>query len=155
MELYRADETDLQKLDKIVTDTVPWVKIGGIKCDFLNPCHIKLSVPVKQHMNHLGIVYAGTHFMLMEVAGAALFWSCYGVEKLAPINKGMSIKYMRPATSDISCELTMSREEADERIATLGEKGKCDWVLDMEVKDADGNVVSKATCNYMAMPKPG
>jgi acyl-coenzyme A thioesterase PaaI-like protein len=111
-------------------------------------------VPAMNHLNHLGIVYAGTHFMLMEVAGAALFLTLYGIEKFIPINKGMSIRFLKPALTDISCELSMSSEEAQKKLKPVKERGKGEWVLDMTVTDTNGTIVSASACTYYLVPSP-
>jgi len=139
-------------LKKAITDTIPWVKMSGICVEIFQEGHVKLCVPVTNHLNHVGIVYAGTHFMLMEVAGAALFLATYGIEKYIPINKGMSIRYLKPATTDISCELRLDREEGREKLKPVEEKGRGEWVLDMTVTDAHGTIVSTSTCTYYLIP---
>lgn len=141
-----------EELRKAVTDIIPWVKMSGIYVETFTEGHVKLSVPAMNHMNHVGIVYAGTHFMLMEVAGAALFLATYGIEKFLPINKKMSIRFLKPASTDISCELRMDREEAREKLKPVEEKGKGEWVLDMVVTDVHGTMVSTSTCTYYLIP---
>jgi thioesterase domain-containing protein len=138
----------------VITSTIPWVKMSGIRVDVFEDGHVKLVVPAANHMNHVGIIYAGTHFMLMEVAGAALFLTLYGVEKFIPINKGMSIRFLKPATTDITCELSMGRQEAQEKLKPVEERGKGEWVLDMTVTDAGGTTVSSSTCTYYLIPSP-
>ena len=64
---------DPEELKTAITDTIAWVKMSGLRVETFEEGHVKLFVPAMIHMNHVGIVYAGTHFMLMEVAGAALF----------------------------------------------------------------------------------
>jgi len=143
---------DLETLKSAITDTIPWVKMSGLRIDIFEEGHVKLSVPAAIHMNHVGIVYAGTHFMLMEVAGAALYLATYGIDRFLPINKGMSIRFLKPATSDITCVLTMSKDEAMEKIRPVEEKGRGEWVLDMSVTDDKGTVVSSSTCTYYLIP---
>ena len=143
---------ELGDLKKAITDTIPWVKMSGICVETFQEGHVKLCVPVTNHLNHVGIVYAGTHFMLMEVAGAALFLATYGIEKYIPINKGMSIHYLKPATTDISCELWLDSEEGQEKLKPVEEKGRGEWVLDMTVTDAHGTIVSTSTCTYYLIP---
>jgi acyl-coenzyme A thioesterase PaaI-like protein len=143
---------DLEVLKSAITDTIPWVKMSGLYMDIFEEGHVKLSVPAKNHMNHVGIVYAGTHFMLMEVAGAALFLASYGVEKFLPINKGMNIRFLKPAFTDISCELRIERDEAREKLKPVEEKGRGEWILDMTVSDARGVIVSTSTCTYYLIP---
>ena len=143
---------ELGDLKKAITDTIPWVKMSGICVETFQEGHVKLCVPVTNHLNHVGIVYAGTHFMLMEVAGAALFLATYGIEKYIPINKGMSIRFLKPATTDISCELRLDREEGLEKLKPVEEKGRGEWILDMAVTDAHGTIVSTSTCTYYLIP---
>ncbi len=143
---------DLETLRTAITDTIPWVKMSGLAVDIFEEGHVKLSVPAVNHMNHVGIVYAGTHFMLMEVAGAALFLATYGIDKFLPINKGMNIRFLKPATTDISCVLSLNKDEAQEKMKPIEEKGRGEWILDMAVTDAQGAIVSSSTCTYYLIP---
>lgn len=139
---------DDEFLKASLIETIPWVKMSGLKIDLFEKNHVRLSVPAENHLNHVGIVYAGTHFMLMEVGGAALFVATYGIEKFIPVNKGMSIKYLKPAFTDLVCDLKISDEEAMAKLKPVEEAGRGDWILDMEVTDSNGVKVSTATCNY-------
>jgi hypothetical protein len=146
---------NMDELKTALTETIPWVKQSGLKVDIFEKGHILLSVPViPQHINHVGIVYAGTYFMLMEVAGAALFLATYGLESYIPINKAMNIRFLKPSSTDISCELFLPQEKADEMIAPIMEKGKGDWMLDMTTVDSSGKTVSESTCTYYIIPLP-
>ncbi|MCD6571360.1 MAG: PaaI family thioesterase [Deltaproteobacteria bacterium] len=146
---------DYMSLRSSFTDTIPWVKMSDISVDLLEERHVRLSIPVKEkHLNHVGIVYAGTQFMLMEISGAALFVCTYGIEQFVPINKGMSIRYLKPAVDDLICDLSINKEEAMTKIKPIEEKGKGDWVLDMSISDTSGNIVSSSTCNYYIIPIP-
>ena len=140
-------------LRTIITETVPWIKDSGLHVEVLEVGHVKLTVPVARHLNHVGIVYAGTLFMLMEVAGAALFMATYGIERFVPLNKGMNIRFLKPCLTDITCELFLGPQEAEARLAPVIERGKGDWFLDMSVTDMNGTVVSTSTCNYFIIPR--
>jgi acyl-coenzyme A thioesterase PaaI-like protein len=137
-----------------VVETIPWVKRSGLRVEIFEPGHVKLCVPIDDHLNHVGIVYAGTHFMLMEVAGAACCIATYGIEEFVPVNKQMSIKYLRPALTDLCCEIRLDMEKAHEMLMPIRNRGKGDWILDMEVTDTSGKVVSTSTCNYFLIPTP-
>jgi len=143
---------DPEELKAAILNAVPWVKMSGITIDLFTEGHVKLSVPAANHLNHVGIMYAGTHFMLMEVAGAALFLATYGANKFLPINKGMGIRFLKPAFTGISCEINMDAVDAREKIRPIEEKGKGEWVLDMSVTDANGITVSSSTCTYYIIP---
>jgi len=54
----------------------------------------------------VGMVYAGIYFILMEVVGAALFFTTYRTERFTPNNKAMRSRFLKPASSDIACEFT-------------------------------------------------
>ena len=85
-------EADVSTFRTALTDMIPWVKASGLRVDVFEERHVRLSVPKDKHLNHVGIIYAGSHFMLMEIAGAALFLATYGMRPFVPVNKGMSIR---------------------------------------------------------------
>ncbi|MBN2514643.1 MAG: YiiD C-terminal domain-containing protein [Deltaproteobacteria bacterium] len=146
---------DYDVLKKIVLGIVPWVTMSDVDVEILEERHVRLVLPVKKkHLNHVGIVYAGSHFMLMELAGGALFAVTYGLNNFVPINKGMTINYHKPAITDLVCDLTLGKEQAENMIKTITANGKGDWILDMSVTDHAGNTVSSSTCNYYIIPSP-
>lgn len=147
-------DTDIRSLTKALTEMIPWVKDSGLRVDIFEERHVRLSVPKEKHLNHVGIMYAGTHFMLMEIAGAALFLATYGMKPYVPVNKGMSIRYLRPTATDIYCDLSITAEEAQAKMKPIEARGKGEWVLDMSATDANGATVSTSTCTYYLLPMP-
>jgi len=139
---------DYAAMKPLVEETIPWVKESGVKAELLEERHIVLRLPKENHLNHVGIVYAGSLFMLMELAGAALFGCTYPFGRYIPINKEMSIKFLKMGTTDILCDLSITPEKAAEMIKPVDEKGKGEWVLEMDCKDTEGNVVSTSVCHY-------
>ena len=146
---------DFELLKSIVLNAVPWIGTSGLRVDILEERHVRLSVPVREkHLNHVGIVWAGTHFMLMEVAGAALFGATYDFRRFVPVNKGMTIRYHRPAVTDLICDLSISAEDAAAKLKPVEGRGRGDWIIDVPVMDAEGNTVSSASCNFYIIPTP-
>ena len=139
---------DYSAMKPMIEETIPWIKDSGMTVETLEERHVVLRLPKDRHLNHVGIVYAGSLFMLMEVAGAALFGCTYPLEKYVPINKEMSIKFLRMGITDIFCELSIPAEEAAEKLKPIEEKGKGEWTLEMDCKDLDGNVVATSVCHY-------
>lgn len=137
-------------LTAMMTEGIPWVKDGGLTLLEATDNHVKLMIPKDKHLNHVGIVYAGSLFMLMEVAGAALMAVTYPDKGYVPINKGMSIEFKKPGLTDMYCDLTLSKEKADEMIKPIeeSEKKKGDWVLEMEAIDENGQVCATSVCTY-------
>ena len=56
----------------------------------------------------------------------------------------MTIRFLKPAKSDITVELKMTEDEVNKIAADTAENGKCEFVLEGNLKDDSGEVV--ATC---------
>jgi acyl-coenzyme A thioesterase PaaI-like protein len=139
---------DYMSMKPVIEETIPWVKASGLTAEVLEARHVVLKLPKEGHLNHVGIVYAGSLFMLMEIGGASLFGCTYSLGKYVPINKEMSIKFLRMGTTDIVFDLSISEEKAAEMIRPIDEKGKGEWVLEMDCRDTAGNVVATSVCHY-------
>lgn len=139
---------DTAALKSMIEGTIPWVRDSGLQVELLEERHVILRLPKDRHLNHVGIVYAGSLFMLMEVSGAALFACTYPLGKYIPINREMTIRFVRMGVTDILCELSITEEKALEMIKPIDERGKGEWVLDMECRDMDKNVIATSTCQY-------
>ena len=50
--------------------------------------------------------------------------------------------------TDIICELSISEEKAKEMLRPIDEKGKGEWVLEMDCRDTEGKIIAKSTCQY-------
>ena len=143
-----SEKKDFSSMIPFIQDTIPIVKYGGVKVEKLEERDIILSMPTENNLNHVGIMYAGSTFILLEMAGAALFATTYDIFKYILINAGMSIKYLKPATTKLQCHLTITREEADAMMKPIEEKGKGRWPLKLQAVDENGVVVAEAECNY-------
>jgi hypothetical protein len=87
-------------------------------------------------------MYAGSLFTVGELAGGAIHTVSVDFSRLFPIVKEVSIRYRRPAMTDVTVEVAMSEEEASRLQAEALEKGKADFALDLELQDANGEVVA-------------
>jgi len=139
---------DYTALKPMIEETIPWVKDSGLTAETLEERHVLLRLPKERHLNHVGIVYAGSLFMLMEIAGAALFACTYPFGRYIPINKEMHIRFLKMGTTDIICELSIDEEKAKEMIRPIDEKGKGEWVLEMDCRDTEGNIIATSVCHY-------
>ncbi len=90
----------------------------------------------------MGMMYAGSLFTLGEIAGGAIHLVSFDASRLFPIVKEINIRFRRPAMTDVSMEVELSAEEASRIQAEALEKGKADYVLNLELKGADGEVVA-------------
>jgi acyl-coenzyme A thioesterase PaaI-like protein len=139
---------DYSALKPMIEGTIPWVEDSGLSAEVLEERHVVLRLPKDRHLNHVGIVYAGSLFMLMEISGAALFACTYPFGRYIPINKGMDIRFLNAGLTDILCELSISEQKAKEMIRPIDEKGKGEWVLEMDCRDTEGNIVATSVCQY-------
>ncbi len=145
------DESYFEGLKQMVVEAIPWVKDSGMTAEVVEERHVVLKLPKDRHLNHVGIVYAGSLFMVMEIAGAVLMAVTYPPGEnygYVPINKGMSIDFIKPGMTDMYCDLTITEEEAVEKIKPIDENGRGDWFLDMEIKNEEGEVCATSRCNY-------
>jgi acyl-coenzyme A thioesterase PaaI-like protein len=145
---WKGNEMRFDQLKQYIEGTVPWVKDSGLVVELLECRHAVLRMPKDRHLNHVKIVYAGSLFTLMENAGAALFWCTYDFEMYIPIVKEMNIRFLKMGTTDIICGLAISEDDAIDKIRSINERGRGEWILEMSCHDTDGNVVADATCHY-------
>ena len=64
----------------------------------------------KMHMNHVGMVYAGSYFVFVEATGASLIKCTYG-STYVPIIKNMSLDYKKPCTGDLVVDISMTEKK--------------------------------------------
>lgn len=118
------------------------VKKMGLKVLSMKDGCVKLQMPFKENVNHVGTMYAGSLFTLGEFMGGAIFFASFDMNKYYPIVKEVQIRYRRPALTDITVELSMSGEQIKQVTAALEEKGKADFPLELQLTDAGGEVVA-------------
>jgi acyl-coenzyme A thioesterase PaaI-like protein len=109
---------------------------------------VKLMMPLEPNVNHVGTMYAGALFTLTELPGGAMFLTTFDAGKFYPIIKGMDIKFVKPATTDITVEVRLDLEEAASIQERANEAGKADYEWECELKDTNGQVVCVSTNRY-------
>ena len=61
---------------------IPYLNAAGVVPEIIEKNHVRFVLPVKEmHMNHVGIVYAGSFFVFAESAGACLIFAAYAEKK--------------------------------------------------------------------------
>jgi thioesterase domain-containing protein len=127
---------------------IPFVGRSEVKVLELEPGYVKMLMPLEPNINHVGTMYAGALFTLAELPGGAIFLSTFDASQFYPLIKGMEIKYLKPATTDITVEVRLSSKEAAEIQSKANEAGKADYDWDCELKDANGQVVAVSSNRY-------
>jgi acyl-coenzyme A thioesterase PaaI-like protein len=132
---------------------IEYLNLAGIKAEVMEERHVRFVLPLEpRHLNHVGIAYAGSEFVIAESAGGNLFVCTYGSDKYAPIIKGCECKYLKPTKKDLVVDISLSAEEAAEKIKPIEERGRGDFFLDIPVMDADGEHVAQFNFNFYAIP---
>jgi len=135
-------ELTAETMKSLIEKPFSFVERMGMKVLVLEPRRVKLCVPLRGNENHIGSMYAGALFTIAEIPGGALFLTTFNISRFYPVVKEMTIRFVKPAKTDVTIEMVMPVSEA-ERIETEAEKnGKADFVLEGEVKDSNGETVT-------------
>jgi uncharacterized protein (TIGR00369 family) len=124
----------------LIAQAVHVIHETGLEIVGLKDRYAKLVMPLKPNLNHIGIMYAGSLFILAECSGGILWYVSFDIKRFYPIVKEISVKYKRPATTDVTLEVQLSEEEARAIQEETDKVGKKDWVMDLELKDEQGQV---------------
>ncbi|MBI9082461.1 MAG: PaaI family thioesterase [Desulfobacterales bacterium] len=125
-----------------------FVERMGLQALVLEPRHVKLCAPLEGNGNHIGSMYAGALFTLAEIPGGALFLTTFDVDRFYPIVKEMTIRFRRLAATDAFIEMFMDESEVRRIEGEADANGKSEYILEGEVKDADGQVVATSRGIY-------
>ena len=135
-------EFSAETIKSLIEKPFSFVERMGMKVLVLEPRRVKLSVPLRGNENHIGSMYAGALFTIAEIPGGALFLTTFDISRFYPVVKEMTIRFVKPAKTDVTIQMIMPVSEA-ERIKSEAEKnGKAEFILEGEVKDANGEIVT-------------
>lgn len=126
----------------LLTETVPIIAKTGVRITSLKDRYAQIVMPYEPNINHVGIMYGGSLFILAEFSGGVIFYVSFDHTKFFPLIKEISIRYRRPATTDVTLDVALGEAEAREIQEAAEREGKKDWAMDLELKDARGEVVS-------------
>ncbi len=71
-----------------------------------------------------------------------MYYVSFDSAKFYPIVKEVSIRYPRPASTDLTPEVSLEPGEVEAIQRATQKEGKKDWTIDLELKDAHGEVCS-------------
>ena len=133
---------------QLTEEQIAFVKRSGLRAEILDPGHVRLRMPMEGNQNHIGTLYAGALFTLAEMPGGALFLTSFDTRRFYPVIKEMNLRFRRPARGDITVDAHLDQSE----IARIREEaetcGKSDYLLELQLLDADGEVVAESQGLY-------
>lgn len=132
----------LGKLKTALAKNIPFVERTGLEILDLAPGYVKMKMPFEPNINHVQMMYAGALFTLAELPGGAIFATSFDAKRFYPIVKDMSIRFRRPAKTDITVEIRLDPAKAAEIQARAEKDGKADYEWECELKDDSGEVVA-------------
>ncbi len=136
MEQYKEKMSQLIKM-------IPILEQMGMSIENATRDSITTKVPFNSNTtNHVGTIYAGVLFSLAEFTGVPLMYPKMGMDGFMYLMKDMSIRYRRPATTDLTVTAFFSDENEAFCKAGLEKDGKVDFLIEMEIKDTTGEVVA-------------
>lgn len=138
----------------IVDCPIEYLRLAGVVPEVLEERHIRMKLEAgKMHLNHVNIMYAGSYFVFAESAGANLIACTYGGQ-FVPIIASVNVNYLKPSANDLIIDMSMTEEEAAERIAPILERGKGRYPLTINVMDSEGTHCAQVEIVYYLMPAP-
>jgi thioesterase domain-containing protein len=138
----------LELVRQLTEEQIAFVQRSGLKAERLESGHVRLRMPLAGNQNHIGSMYAGALFTLAEMPGGALFLTSFDAQRFYPIVKDMSLRFCRPATSDIRVEARISGEEIQRLQKQATEHGKAEYLLELQLTDESGEVVAESRGLY-------
>lgn len=146
-------QEQLDAIGKICTESIEGVRRTGVEVLDIGHGSIKLKMPLKGNENHVNMMYAGSLFALAELTGGCVFISALDTDKYVPLVGEVSIRYVKPALTDVTVEAALPQTEIDRLQQDLETGGKCKYVLTQELKDMRGDVVAITTGTYMGISR--
>ena len=139
---------DLELAKKMLEGGIKFVANSGLRVVELRRGYVKCLMPFAGNGNHIGTMYAGALFTLAEIPGGALFLSSFDTAKLYPIVKELNLRFLKPAKSDVTVEFALDDIQIASLSAQALEKGKAEFILEGQLKTADGVVVAESRGVY-------
>lgn len=126
----------------LLAQSVPIIGKTGATIVDLADRYARIVMPLGPNVNHIGTMYGGSLFILAELSGGVIWYVSFDHERFYPIIREVDIKYLSPAATDVSLEVSLGEEEARAIQESADREGRCDWSMDLQLKDASGKVVS-------------
>jgi len=133
---------------------IPIIRQMGAEILELRDSGVKVKMPLAPNINHVGMMYAGSLFTLAEFPAGIVFMNRLDTSKVVPIVAEVSIRYRRPAMTDIYADFQFEDEIFARLQAEALEKGKASFKHTQELTDESGEVVAVSEARYVIIKAP-
>lgn len=140
-------------LSEVWRDRMPLTTALGVEIGALDGERLELLLPLAPNVNHKGTVFAGSLSALATLAGWSALWLVLreANEPAHVVIQDARIQYKAPARGDVTARVALPTGAAREKwLGTLRKKGRARLGLEVEVRDAAGEVVATFEGRYVA-----
>lgn len=132
---------------------LPFAATCGLRVVQADRGLVELRLPLDERvLSQVGTVQAGAIFALAEIAAGVILAVNFGVETTWLVNREASIRYLRPARTDLVARATLSDEERERIRAQFEETGAVDCRQASEVFDATGRHIAEFDAIFALRP---
>jgi len=146
--------TTPEQATDFVHAAVPAIGRFGLQVTAIEPGRVALSMPFEGNGNHMGTMYAGALFAIAELPGGLLPLSVLEGQ-VVPILKQLTIRFARPARGTVTLEAAIDPGRLRELAAQALADGRAEFDLELQVTDAEGEVVAISHGTYQLRPAAG
>lgn len=115
--------------------------------------YVRMRLPFNHiHTNHVNSVYAGSLFVLAEVAGGSMFEVTLGTDKYMPVIYSASIRYKAPVMTEAIIDAMVTDEDVQALKASVAERGRGKVPFQLVITDTDGKPCVEADMVFYALP---
>ena len=133
------------------TDLIPALDKLHATVLISEPNRVKVRLPLEGNTNHLGTMYAGALFSVAEFPFGLLHLTHFKGHPMLPVVGELTIRFLAPATTDVTVDLHVSDEEWQEMEEATQTHGKSRFKREIEVLDENENVVAIAKATYFSI----
>lgn len=141
-----------EQASQFVAASVPAIGRLGIVVEKFEIGEIRLRMPLEDNANHMGTMYAGALFSIAELPGGVLPLTVLDPSKYVPIVVSMDVRFKAAARTDVTVDARVSQDDLLALARRVDDEGKAEFVLDLEVVDANDTVVMTSHGVYQLRP---
>ncbi|MBS1890532.1 MAG: DUF4442 domain-containing protein [Actinobacteria bacterium] len=143
-------DIDFDAIAKGMAIAVPYISHMGIEVTEMSEGAATAVLPDRADLhNHVGSQHAGALFGVAETASGAAFVGAFAVRMgdLTPLARNAEISYVKVARGVVEAKAKLG-VPAEEALAKLDQDGRIDFSVEVEMTDAEGDVVATATVDW-------
>jgi len=142
--------TDFDAIAAGMTQAVPFAGHLGLEIAEVGEGEAVVVLPERTELgNHVGSQHAGALFTVAETASGAAFVGAFAerMGEVTPLARSAEIAYEKIAKGPIEARAKLGTPK-DEALATLDAEGKVVFPCEVELVDASGRRVARATVEW-------